>query len=182
MQPISTVNNTGFQNMIRVFESQYIPPDRKILGTRLLAKNVWNRKETNSGVGWIYSQLCNNNGHVDIQSKACIYWGHHSLHHGRGLQLAVPPSAQQRVSWLTHSREHFWGAAGHSRWLSLRMNLLLLQQQGSNIVFATKILGWPRMPCFSYTLHLAVEQAMSLPNVSRALIRCERWFPISTIL
>ena len=45
---------------------------------------------------------------------------------------------------------------------------------GSNIVLATEILGWPRMPCFSHTLQLAVEQAMSLPNVSRALARCRR--------
>lgn len=36
-------------------------------------------------------------------------------------------------------------------------------------VLATQIWGWPRMPCFSHTLQLAVEQALSLPEVSKAL-------------
>lgn len=44
---------------------------------------------------------------------------------------------------------------------------------GSNIVLATEILGWPRMPCFSHTLQVAVEQAVSLPEVSKALACCQ---------
>ena len=40
---------------------------------------------------------------------------------------------------------------------------------GANIVLATDILNWPRMPCFSHSLHLAVEAATKRPQVSRAL-------------
>ena len=36
------------------------------------------------------------------------------------------------------------------------------------------ILNWPRMPCFSHSLHLAVETANKLLQVSRALTHCKR--------
>eukprot|EP00118_Oscarella_pearsei_P005687 m.26176 g.26176 ORF g.26176 m.26176 type:complete len:173 (+) comp29152_c0_seq1:383-901(+) len=42
---------------------------------------------------------------------------------------------------------------------------------GSNIVSASALLGWQRMPCFSHTLQLAVEKVTSLPDVSKALAR-----------
>ena len=45
---------------------------------------------------------------------------------------------------------------------------------GRNIAMAMEILGWPHMLCFSHTLHLAVEDAMKLPEVSKALARCRR--------
>ena len=45
---------------------------------------------------------------------------------------------------------------------------------GSSHMQPTQILGWPHMPCFSHTLQLAVEDAMKLPEVSKALARCRR--------
>ena len=45
---------------------------------------------------------------------------------------------------------------------------------GSNILKAMNTLGWQHMPCFSHTLQLAVQDAMKLPLVSRALGRCKR--------
>ena len=45
---------------------------------------------------------------------------------------------------------------------------------GSNVVSAIDILGCIRMPCFSHTLQLAVEQVLKLPRVSSALARCRR--------
>ena len=50
---------------------------------------------------------------------------------------------------------------------------------GSNIVLATEILGWPRMPCFSHSLcskqcpYLMYQEPLHVADV---------WFPISTIL
>ena len=45
---------------------------------------------------------------------------------------------------------------------------------GTNIVYASEILQWKRMPCFSHTLQLAVEVVLKLPEVSRALARCRQ--------
>ena len=56
MQPISTVNDTGFRNMISVFESQYTPPDRKTLATHYLPKMFdTERKRILELVGSIYN-------------------------------------------------------------------------------------------------------------------------------
>ena len=44
---------------------------------------------------------------------------------------------------------------------------------GTNIVLATEILQVQRMPCFSHTLQLAVEKAMQLPDVAKAIARCK---------
>ena len=45
---------------------------------------------------------------------------------------------------------------------------------GSNIVLATELLEVQRMPCFSHALQLAVEKAMQLPDVTKAIARCKR--------
>ena len=45
---------------------------------------------------------------------------------------------------------------------------------GSNVVSAIDVLGCIRMPCFSHTSQLAVEQVLKLPRVSSALARCRR--------
>lgn len=42
----------------------------------------------------------------------------------------------------------------------------------SNIVCPTQILDCIRMPCFSHTLQLAVEEVVKIPVVSKALARC----------
>ena len=42
----------------------------------------------------------------------------------------------------------------------------------SNIVCATRILDGIRMPCFSHTLQLAIEEVVKIPVVSKALARC----------
>ena len=44
----------------------------------------------------------------------------------------------------------------------------------SNMVLAMNVLEWTRIPCFSHSLQLAVEDALKLPQVSRALARCRK--------
>ena len=55
--------------------------------------------------------------------------------------------------------------------VSPTMMSAITTDNGANIVLATKILGWPRMACFSHTLQLAVEAATSLSQLSCALGR-----------
>ena len=45
---------------------------------------------------------------------------------------------------------------------------------GSNILKAVDILHWYHVPCFSHTLQLAVQVAMKLLTISRALAHCKR--------
>ena len=45
---------------------------------------------------------------------------------------------------------------------------------GSNMLKVVDTLHWCHMPCFSHTLQLAVQVAMKLSAVSRAIARCKR--------
>ena len=45
---------------------------------------------------------------------------------------------------------------------------------GANITAAVELFGVSRLPCFSHTLQLAVEQALKLPEVSKLVGRCKR--------
>ena len=45
---------------------------------------------------------------------------------------------------------------------------------GSNMLKAVDTLHWCHMPCFSHTLQLAVQVAMKLSAVSRAIAHCKR--------
>ena len=57
-----------------------------------------------------------------------------------------------------------------SRWNLSPSNLAsFVTDNGSNVVRAFTFLGWPRVSCFSHTLHLAVEEVFKIPAVSKAL-------------
>jgi len=43
----------------------------------------------------------------------------------------------------------------------------------ANIVLAMEILGWEHFRCFSHSLQLAINQAIDIPQVSRALARTQ---------
>ena len=49
---------------------------------------------------------------------------------------------------------------------------VITTDNGTNIVAALEIVQWKQMPYFSYTLQLAAELVLKLPEVSRALARC----------
>ena len=62
-----------------------------------------------------------------------------------------------------------------SQWNLSPSNLAsFVTDNGSNIVRAFTLLGWPRVSCFSHTLHLAVEEVFKIPAVSKALARLRR--------
>lgn len=58
--------------------------------------------------------------------------------------------------------------------LSLDQVSAVTTDNASNMVLAMNFLEWTRIPCFSHSLQLAVEDALKLPQVSRALARCRR--------
>ena len=58
--------------------------------------------------------------------------------------------------------------------LSLDHVSAVTTDNASNMVLAMKTLEWTRIPCFSHSLQLAVENALKLSQVSHALARCRR--------
>lgn len=45
---------------------------------------------------------------------------------------------------------------------------------GSNVVLAMECLEYTRVPCFSHTLQLAVEDALKIPEIAKMISRCKR--------
>ena len=58
--------------------------------------------------------------------------------------------------------------------LSLDQVSAVTTVNASNMVLAMNVLEWTRVPCFSHSLQLAVEDELKLPQVSCALARCRR--------
>ena len=58
--------------------------------------------------------------------------------------------------------------------LSLDQASAVTIDNASNMALSMNVLEWTRIPCFSHSLQLAVEDALKLPQVSCALARCRR--------
>ena len=43
---------------------------------------------------------------------------------------------------------------------------------GSNFVLAFNLLEWPRISCFGHNLDIAINKALALDRVNRAIIKC----------
>ena len=62
-----------------------------------------------------------------------------------------------------------------SEWnLSVRGIVVATTDNGANITAGIDLLGVLQLPCFSHTPQLAVEQALTLPDISRLTGRCKR--------
>ena len=159
------------RNMISVFESRYTPPDRKTLATHYLPKMFDTR--ILGLVGSIHNFAITTDLWTSRAKHA--YTGltiHYIMEEDFSLQSHLLATKEFSDSHTAENiSEELQAILGEWN-LSQDELSAVTTDNGSNIVLAT--VGWPRMPCFSHTLQLAVEQAMSLPNVSRALARCRR--------
>ncbi len=175
MQPLSTVNDPGFRRMIRAFEPRYTPPDRKTIATHYLPQMFETEKK-------LVRELVRCAEHFAVTTDL---WTSRAKHAYTGLTVHYITGEFSLQSHLLETKEFPESHTGENiaeelegilqEWnLPLDRLSAVTTDNGSNIVRAADILGWQRMPCFSHTLQLAVEKAMSLPEVSRALARCRR--------
>ena len=175
MQPIDTVNDTGFRNMISVFEPRYTPPDRKTIATHYLPQKFDTEKKR-------IMELVASARYFAITTDL---WTSRAKHAYTGLTIDYITEEYSLQSHLLATKEFPDSHTADN--IAEELEAILGEwklpvdglcaattDNGSNIVLATEVLGWPRMPCFSHTLQLAVERAVSLPEVSKALARCRR--------
>ena len=175
LQPYDTVNDAGFRHMIKTFEPRYTPPDRKTIATNYMPKMYDKEK------GKVKAKV------AEVKSFALTtdIWTSRANHSYTGLTIHYISKDFQLASHLLETKEFPESHTGNniadeliailSEWnLDHQMLSAVTTDNGSNIVLATDILNWSRMPCFSHSLHLAVEAAMRLSRVSQALARCKR--------
>ena len=175
MQPLDTVNDTGFRKMIHEFAPRYTPPDRKTIATNYLPRMFESEKKRIEKV-------------IDTATYYAVttdMWTSRAKHAYTGLTIHYICEEFTLQSHLLETREfpNSHTAANIAEELkgiiqewSLSIDKLsaATTDNGSNIVLATEILEVQRMPCFSHTLQLAVEKAMQLPDISKAIARCKR--------
>ena len=175
VQPMDTINDTGFRKMIHKFEPRYLPPDRKTLATHYLPQMFETEKKR-------VADLMHSVEHFAV---ATDLWTSRTKHAYTGLTVHYITGEYRLESHLLETKmfpdshtaeniaEELEGIL--QEWdLPLDKLCAATTNNGTNIVRAVENLGCQRIPCFSHTLQLAVDKATSLPEVSRALARCKR--------
>ena len=175
MNPIDTVNDPGFRKMIREFEPRYAIPDRKTFRNNYIPV-MYEREKKHIGT------LVTNASSFSITTDL---WSSRTMQSYIGLTIHFTDMDFNLHSYLLDTKEFSDSHTGENMaeelatilkdWNLLQTNLVCATtDNGSNILKAVDILGWQHMPCFSHTLQLAVEAAMKLPAVTRAIARCKR--------
>ena len=181
MLPLDTVSSEGFLQMVNEFEPRYKPPGRKALTTHYLPRlyqqqldrvkaslsdsrysvsfamttDIWSSRANDSYIGYTFHYIIDN--------------GHEFVLKSHLLEVKNFPDSHTGENIMTELQEVF------SQWNLSPSNLAsFVTDNGSNIVRAFTLLGWPRVSCFSHTLHLAVEEVFKIPDVSKALARLKR--------
>ena len=175
MMPYDTVNAAGFRHMLHEIEPRYVPPDRKSVATNYMPK-LYEREKAR------VQQQIEGINRFAITTDIWTSRAHHSY---IGTTVHYVDAAYNLQSHMLGTCEF---SDSHTA-VNIAEELQQILQDwklptdclsaattdnGRNIAMAMEILGWPHMPCFSHTLQLAVEDAMKLPEVSKALARCRR--------
>ena len=175
MQPLDTVNDTGFRKMIHEFEPRYTPPDRKTIATHYLPQMFENEKRRiQEAVSSVTSYAVTTDLWTSRAKHAYTGLTVHYISGDFSLQSHLLETKEFPDSHTATNIADELEAILHEWNLPLEKLSAVTTDNGTNIVQAAEILEWQRMPCFSHTLQLAVEKAMSLPDVSKAIAWCKR--------
>jgi len=152
MQPMDTVNDTGFFKMISEFEPRYTPPDRKTIATHYLPQMMRQRR---SAFGKLWDLLS-----TMLLQLTCGHQGQSTLTQGSLSTASVKISAC-RATFKEFADNHTASNITEElKFILQEWNLPLSRLSAvttdncANIVLAAEILEWQRMPCFSHTLQL----------------------------
>ena len=175
MNPVATVNGVGFRRMIKEFEPRNVIPDRRTLRTNYIPKMYEHEK---SHINHVIANVSSYALTTDI-------WSSRAMHSYMGVTIHFIDINFCLSSYLFDVKELLDNHTGENiaEHLSKIMNDWHLSSanlsgvtidNGSNMLKAVSTLHWGHMPCFSHTLQLAVQVAMKLPAVSRAIAHCKR--------
>ena len=175
MQPIDTINDTGFRKMLKQFEPRYIPPDRKTVSNKYLPEML--QTEKNRVQKLLESALffaCTTDLWTSRAHHAYISVTVHYIDGDFCLHSNLLESKEFSDSHTgEHIAEELKGVLEEWK-LSLNSLTAFTTDNAANVVSALDSLPCPRLPCLSHCLNLAVQRACSIPQVSKAIARCRR--------
>ena len=158
MLPLDTVSSQGFLRMIKEFGLglDRVKTSLSDSTSFSMTTDIWSSRANDSYIGYTF--------HYYFTDDGCEFTLKSHL-----LEIHSFPDSHTGKNIMTELQEVF------SRWNLLPSNLAsFVTDNASNIVRAFTLLGWPRVSCFSHTLQLAVEEAVKIPAVSKALARIRR--------
>ncbi len=172
MQPLDTVDDSGFRHLLKTFEPRYDPPSRKTITTKYLpemydAERQKIKNEVSQTVSFALILL-----RMDFRAN----------HAYTGVTIHFIDNSFTMKHYILQTKEfpetHSAANIAHelqeilSEWNLVECNLS--RDNGRNISAAVRDLGWPSLPCFSHTLQLGVEKVLKLPQVVKAITHCKR--------
>ena len=176
--PIDTVNDAGFRSMLKVFEPRYTLPDRTTFSRHYLPSLYQKQKAL------VSDQMASGLKYFALTTDCWTSRAQHSF-----MSLTVHYiSAEWNL--LSHMLETGEITAEHtavnlssylieclSRWsLQSTQVSAAVTDNASNITAAISRMEWLHLGCFSHTLQLGVQKAVSLTEVSRAFGRARKVF------
>ena len=170
LHPLSTVYDQGFLHMLKVFEPRYSPPDRTTFSRHYLTEMYTKEREkickqTSGGLQW-YAITCDgwtsraNHSYlsVTINNKWELKW--FLLETG---EMVEQHTAVNLANYLDEVLD---------RWnLPITQVSAVVTDNATNITAAIARLERQRIGCFSHTLQLSVQKALTLPVMSKAIAR-----------
>ena len=175
MHPFQTVNEPGFRQLLQSLEPRYEPPDRKTLTNNYMRKMYERERES------VLDKICC----IEDYSFTTDFWTSCQNRSYVTVTVHYIDSDYILQSYLLETKEFTQSHTGvniaeemrsiMNEWsLPLDQVSAVTTDNASNMVLAIDLLESTRIPCFSHSLQLAVEDAVKLPRVSHALAKCRR--------
>ena len=176
MLPLDTINDPGFRHMLHTFEPSYTPPDRSTL-SRHYVPELYEREKAR-----VSTLMAKHMDHFAVTTDAWSSRANHSyicltVHYiskdwdicSHMLETAETSEDHTGVNLATGLTESF------GRWSLSTVDIsAVVSDSAANIVLAVDILKLPRLACLSHVLHLAVQKALVVPEIVKAIARAKR--------
>ena len=174
MQPVSVVEDEGFQSLLHVLDPRYQLPSRK--STMRMLPEAYNKKveEIKEEISHVFHVALTSDLWTSRTTESYITITCHFLSATWQLRSLVLETLKFD---LNHTAEHIADALLKvaENWDISSKVVAIVTDNASNIVAAVKITGWTHVPCFAHTLNLVVSEAIkSDENVSDLKKRCKQ--------
>ena len=160
MMPLNTVEKSGFKRMVYAFDKKYELPSRKYI-SQMAIPTLYNATRANveSELREVQfyamtADLWSSVGMVLYLSLTVHFIDNSWEYRNRCLQTSFLPS--------DHTGDNLADAlkAALASWeLKEEQQVCITTDNGSNIIHATNILKWQRVPCFGHNLNLAITNS-----------------------
>ena len=174
MQPVSVVEDKGFQSLLHVLDPRYKLPSRK--STMRMLPDAYNKQveEIKKEISQVSHVALTSDLWTSRTTESYITITCHFLTATWELKSLVLETLKFDLS---HTAEHIADALLKvaENWDISSKVVAIVTDNASNIVAAVRITGWVHVPCFAHTLNLVVSEAIkSDESVSDLKKRCKQ--------